>query len=171
MRMIERAFRRLYDAFALIGVAVVGLMVVVICADVLLRNMTNAGIEASSEIAEYCLYAITLMTAPWLLSQGQHIRIDALVAAMPYRVAWAMEFVADLIGIAVSCTLVWYGVKVTAISYAANSLVIKSMIFPEWWLFAPLPAAMFLLAVEFGLRAVRLITGARRAGATAVNIT
>jgi TRAP-type C4-dicarboxylate transport system permease small subunit len=138
---------------------------------VVLRNLTNGGIEASSEIAEYCLYAITLMTAPWLLSQNQHIRIDALVAAVPYPVAWAMEFLADLIGIAVSCTLVWYGVKVTLQSHAGNSLIIKSMIFPEWWLFAPLPISMLLLAIEFVLRAIRLITGERRAGATTANIT
>ncbi len=171
MKAIERAFQRLYDAFALIGAAVVGLMVVVICADVLVRNLTNFGIEPSSEIAEYCLYAITLMTAPWLLSRSQHIRIDALVAAVPYPVAWVLEFIADLLGLAVSCVLVWYGAKVALSSYAGNSLVIKSMIFPEWWLFAPLPAAMFLLAAEFLLRAIRLIAGERRAGATTANIT
>jgi len=171
MKAVESAFRRLYDIFALIGVAVVGLMVVVICVDVVLRNATNAGIEASNEISEYCLYAITLMTAPWLLSQNQHIRIDALVAVVPYPVAWALEFIADVIGFLVGCVLVWYGAQVTLTSFAAHSLVIKSMIFPEWWLFAPLPVAMFLLAVEFALRAIRLITGERRAGATTANIT
>jgi len=171
MKAIERAFQQLYEIFAMIGAAVVGLMVVVICVDVVLRNLTNVGIEPSSEIAEYCLYAITLMTAPWLLSKSQHIRIDALVAAVPYPLAWAMEFIADLIGIAVSCTLVWYGAKVTLQSHAGHSLVIKSMIFPEWWLFAPLPISMALLVAEFVLRAIRLITGVRRAGTTTANIT
>jgi len=170
MKAIQRAFQRLYDVFALIGVAVVGLMLAVICADVVLRNLTNIGIEQSSEIAEYCLYVIALMTAPWLLSQSQHIRIDALVAAVPYPVAWVMEFIADLIGLGVCSTLVWYGAKVTLASQAGHSLVIKSMIFPEWWLFAPLPLAMFLTAVEFLFRAIRLITGERRAGATTANI-
>ena len=34
------------------------------------------------------LYLITMCVAPWLLRQGQHIRVDILLQALPPRLAW-----------------------------------------------------------------------------------
>lgn len=166
MKAFDAGYRRVLDAFALIAVAILAAMIVLICADVLLRNAVNRGIEASVELTEYALYLMTLLTTPWLLNRGQHIRIDFLVAAAPYRLAWLMEFVCDVIGTAVMAALTWYGIKVSIASHTANSLIWKSLVFPEYWILVPLPIACAITAIEFGLRMVRLCRGERRPGAT-----
>ena len=59
-------------------------MMLMICADVLLRNVRIVpgllGVAWANEVSEYALYLITMLTAPWLLRQGQHIRVDIAAA-------------------------------------------------------------------------------------------
>jgi TRAP-type C4-dicarboxylate transport system permease small subunit len=168
MKTFDAGFRRVLELFALVAVVILAGMIVLICADVISRNILNRGIEASVELTEYALYLMTLLTAPWLLSRGQHIRIDFLVAAAPFRVGWCMEFLCDVIGVCVMGALVWYGIKISVASHAANSLVWKSLVFPEYWLLVPLPICCAVTAIEFVLRLVRLWTGERKPGATTV---
>ena len=73
-------------------------MMVIICADVVLRNVPIPGLPRgvawSNEISELLLYLITMLAAPWLLREGRHIRVDIVLRAMPRRAAYC-EWVAD----------------------------------------------------------------------------
>ena len=99
---------------------------------------------------------LTLLTAPWLLRQGQHIRVDILLRALPARLGWLLEWLGDLLGLACSLYFVWYGWKVLAASYTAGAISIKTLVTPEWWLLVPLPVAFLLFAIEFVFRMHRL---------------
>ncbi|MFM8554611.1 MAG: TRAP transporter small permease, partial [Betaproteobacteria bacterium] len=116
-------------------------------------------------------FFITVLTAPWLLRRGQHIRLDLLLAALPARIAWAVEIVADLVGFAVCVVLVRYSLIMTWDSYRLGSITIKNLVFPEWWTLAPLPVCFILLTIEFVFRFQRLLVGekGRRHEATSVS--
>ncbi len=171
--MIDRAsalFGRWLDALATAAALILLAMVVIVTADILLRNLTGAGFVWANEVSEYALYLMTLLTAPWLLRRGQHVRLDiALTFARP-RIAWAMEAVGDVLGFAVCLILIRYGLAMTFDSARLGAITIKNLVFPEWWLLAPLPAAFVLLAIEFVFRFQRLMAGerARRVEATSV---
>ena len=75
-------------------------MTLLIGADVGLRNVGLGGIAWSNEVSEDILYLLTLLTAPWLLRQGQHIRVDILLRALPPRIGWLLEWVGDMLGLA-----------------------------------------------------------------------
>jgi len=137
-------------------------MTVMIGADVFLRNIGAGGIPPSNELSEDSLYLITLLSAPGLLRQGRHIRVDIVVRAVPQRVGWVLEWVGDLVGLICCLIFVWYGVGVTAASFLDGSITIKTLVLPEWWLLAPMPAAFTLLAFEFGFRMHRLASAERR---------
>ena len=68
---------------------------------------------------------------------------------------------ADIIGLAASLVLVWYGTVMTAQSARLGSLTIKNLVFPEWWLLAPLPICFALLTLEFVFRFRRLMGAPR----------
>lgn len=140
-------------------------MMLMICADVLLRNVALVpglrGLTWSNEISESMLYLITLLTAPWLLRRGQHIRVDILLRAIPRHVAWYFEWVCDVLAFVCCLAMVYYGLKGTIASYQANAMTIKTLITPEWWLLSVLPFGFFLLAVEFVFRMQRLYKGER----------
>ena len=170
MTRLSVAFGRLYDALAVLASAVLLAMVVLVSADIVLRNTARVGFPWANEVTEYALYLTTLLTAPWLLRRGQHVRIDMALVFVPPRVAWGLEAVADLVGLAASLVLVWYGTIMTAQSARLGSLTIKNLVFPEWWLLAPLPICFALLALEFLARFHRLMGAprARRIEATSV---
>jgi TRAP-type C4-dicarboxylate transport system permease small subunit len=171
MNRASAAYGRLLDALVILAAALLLAMVAVVTADVLLRNLTRTGFAWSNEISEYALYAITLLTAPWLLRRGQHVRLDLVLTQVPARVAWFMEAASDIVGFAVSVTLVFYGVSMTWQSWYLGSITIKTLVFPEWWLLWPLPLFFALLALEFVFRLQRLIAGerTRRNEATSVS--
>ena len=138
-------------------------MMLMIVADVALRNSGLSGIPWSYEVSEDILYLITLLTGPWLLRQGQHIRVDILLRAMSPRLARRMEWLCDIVGLACCLIFVWYGSKVTLASYVAGAVSVKTLVLPEWWLLAPLPVAFLLFAVEFLFRMYCLAHAARAA--------
>jgi TRAP-type C4-dicarboxylate transport system permease small subunit len=146
-------------------------MVVIVTADIVLRNTVRGGLTWANEVSEYSLYLMTLLTAPWLLRRGQHVRLDVILTLVPSRIAWLMEAVGDLLGFAVSVVLVRYGFAMTYDSWRLGAITIKNLVFPEWWLLAPLPVVFALLAVEFVFRFDRLLRGerARRIEATSVS--
>ena len=49
--------------------------------------------------------------APWLLREGQHIRVDIVLRALPPRVGLACEWIADVLGLACCLVMVWYGAR------------------------------------------------------------
>jgi TRAP-type C4-dicarboxylate transport system permease small subunit len=158
---VAAAFGRLLDVLAAAAALLLLAMVVVVCADIVLRNLTGAGIAWANEASEYALYVMTLLTAPWLLRRGQHVRLDILLTLMPPRLAWLMEAVGDTLGLAVSLILIRYGLAMTFDSARIGAITIKNLVFPEWWLLALLPVAFMLLAIEFVFRFQRLIAGER----------
>jgi TRAP-type C4-dicarboxylate transport system permease small subunit len=170
MTKLSNLFTRLLNALAVLAALILLAMVIMVTADILLRNLTRTGFPWANEVSEYALYIITLLTAPWLLRRGQHVRIDLALTLVPLRAAWLMEAASDVLGFAVCLVMMRYGVKMTVDSAALGSITIKNLVFPEWWLLWPLPVCFALLAMEFALRFGRLINSepGRRVEATSV---
>jgi TRAP-type transport system small permease protein len=156
MNALSHRYGALLDALMVLAALLVLVMAVMIGADVALRNARAGGIPWSTEVSEYILYLITLISAPWLLRRGQHIRVDIILRVLPRRVAYAMEWAADAIGLACAIYFVCYGWRIMAASYGANAISLKTLVLPEWWLLAPMPAAFVLVAIEFLFRMHRL---------------
>ncbi len=155
METVERAYGRLLDTFAAVACALTLGMTLMICADVLLRNMRVfpiAGLEWANEISEAMLFLITLLTAPWLLRRGQHIRVDIVLRAVPPRVGWLFEWLVDLLAFGCCAIMAWYSARAALHSYGAGSLSIKTLVTPEWWLLSILPIAFTALTVEMLFR-------------------
>src|SRR5262249_29239531 len=89
-------YGRLLDAVVFAACILLLVMTVMIGADVVSRNIGGGGVAVSNELSEDILYLMTLLAAPWLLRQGQHIRVDIILRALPVRVAWALEWVGDI---------------------------------------------------------------------------
>lgn len=169
MQRASALYGRLLEALMLVACMLVLAMTLLIGADVVGRNARLGGVSWSNEVSEYILYLVTLLSAPWLLRQGQHIRVDILLRALPARVGWVVEWIADLLGLACSLYFLIYGWKVLAASYTAGSISIKTLVLPEWWLMVPMPLAFLLVSIEFVFRMWRLATGEKAPRSDAVS--
>lgn len=157
---LEARFGALIEAFALGASLLLLAMMLIICADVLLRNVAVPGLPNgvawSNEISELMLYLLTMLAAPWLLREGRHIRVDIVLRVLPRRAAYVCEWIADGLGFACCLWMVWYGSAASLRSWGGNALSIKTLVMPEWWFMAPLPLCFALLAIEFVFRMRRL---------------
>ena len=164
LRCSER-YGQLLSALAMLGCMLLLAMMLIIVADVALRNVAlpgwPQGLAWSNEISELFLYLITLCVAPWLLRQGQHIRVDIVLRPLPPRLAWLLEWVGDAIGLTTCWMLAWYASVAVWASYGAGSVNIKTLVTPEWWSLAPLPVTFLLLSIEMLFRMNSLWLGER----------
>lgn len=170
---LSTAYGRLLAALAWVGCAILLVMMLIIVADVALRNIAVPGLPRalawSNEVSELMLYAITLCVAPWLLRQGQHIRVDIVLRAIPPRLAWSLEWVGDTVGLACCVVMALFATQAAWSSYLAGAVNIKTLVTPEWWWLSPLPAVFVLLAIELVFRMVRLARSERAPRSDAVS--
>jgi len=169
MQRLSDAYGRLLDALLLAACALLLGITLLIGLDVLLRNVGLGGIPQSNELSEDSLYLVTILAAPGLLRRSQHIRVDILLRVIPPRIAWGFEWFGDVVGLICCGFFAWYGLRVTLASYAAGSISIKTLIMPEWWIFAPMPLCFLMVGIEFIFRMRLLALSPREARADAVS--
>ncbi len=137
-------YGRLLKVLAACAAILLGVTALAVTLDVVARNVGLGSLPWILEVSEYVLPLATFLAAPWLLYRNEHIRLDVLLGSLPW-----LRYVVDLVGLAVCGVLVVYGVRTIQNSLAQGSMVFKSVVFPEWWLFVPVPICFGLLAIEF----------------------
>jgi TRAP-type C4-dicarboxylate transport system permease small subunit len=138
-------FDALIDALALAAAALLCALVVLILIDVAARYLRLFSIPWSFEATEYMLYAITFFGAPWVLREEGHIAIELLVERLPAAAQRVVRRIADLLGATVCVVLLYFACRVAWRSYESATLVHKSFIFPEWWVYAGMPPVLLML--------------------------
>jgi TRAP-type C4-dicarboxylate transport system permease small subunit len=141
-------YRRLVQLFGSAAAILLGGVVLLVCYDVIGRNLGAHSLPWIVEVTEYALPLATFLAAPWLMYRNEHIRLDLLGAKLSAAQLAIVDRIAALFGLAVSTVIAWYGVAVILDARASGAVVIKSLVFPEWWLFVPVPVCFALLAVE-----------------------
>ncbi len=157
MDRLSNLYGKLLDFLAVVAALALLAMVIIVTGDIILRNTFNTGFVWANEVSEYALYLITVLTAPWLLRRGQHVRLDLVLSAVPKPAAFVMEAIGDIVGFAVCVAMIRYATWMTYDAWRIGSITIKNLVFPEWWLLLPLQICFVLLAIEFIFRFRRLI--------------
>jgi TRAP-type C4-dicarboxylate transport system permease small subunit len=138
-------FDLLIDALALVSAALVVLLTVLILLDIAARYFRLFSLPWSLEAAEYMLYAITFLGAPWVLREEGHIAIELAVERLRPRWRARVRRLTDALGAAVCALLLYYACRVLWRSYDSGTMVRKSFVFPEWYVFAAVPLVMLVL--------------------------
>jgi TRAP-type C4-dicarboxylate transport system permease small subunit len=141
---VQGVYGNLLKALAVLAAVLLGATAFAVTLDVVARNLGLGTLPWILEVSELVLPLATFLVAPWLLYRNEHIRLDVLLGLWP-----GLRHVVQLVGLAVSGVLVVYGVRTILNSAAQGSMVFKSVVFPEWWLYVPVPLCFGLLAVEF----------------------
>jgi len=141
---VAGVYGNLLKGLAALAALLLGVTALAITLDVIARNVGLGTLPWILEVSEYVLPLATFLAAPWLLRRNEHVRLDVLLTAFP-----RLGVLANLVGLAVCGVLVVYGVRTILNSAAQGSMVFKSVVFPEWWLYAPVPLCFGLLSIEF----------------------
>lgn len=138
-----------------VAAATVGVITLLVCWDVVSRNLGVKPLVWVNEVTEYALPVATLAAAPWLMWRNQHVRLDLLGMVLSPAAQRQVDRLSALLGLAVSVVITWYSMAALLDSKRAGSIVLKALVFPEWWLFLPMPIGFGLLALECARRLAR----------------
>ena len=152
MQKIMKIYGKIVEVLGLTVGALVGLIAIMITLNILLRLFGIQSISWVNEMAEYALYVSAFIAAPWVLRLGQHIRIDILANVLPKKMAFILERIVDLLGLAICLTITYYSAVATISSFESGSMIYKNLIIPEWPVLAFIPVSFAMLSIEFILR-------------------
>jgi TRAP-type C4-dicarboxylate transport system permease small subunit len=140
---------RVVDFLAGVAGVVLCALIALICVDVTARNFRLFPIPWSLEVAQYALYAMTYIAAPWVLKIGGHISVDLLVQNLPESRARTIGRFTSIAGGLVSAVLFYYSVRVIISFILQEQLVHGALIFPKWWVYIPAPVTFLLMFLIF----------------------
>ena len=124
-------------------------MMVVICLDVVLRNL---GYQSSSHFftfTEYALLAVPCLGAPWLVREKGHVYVEILLMYLKPRPRRFFVYAIGVVCIAVCAILAWYGFDVAIHDFLQNEKDVRSLDMPRWMVVGFIPLAFAMMAVEF----------------------
>lgn len=133
-------------------------MAVLVCVNVLLRNIGVLSIVWSVEISEYMLMISAFLAAPWLVYTNDHIRIDILMRGMPQKNQRGFVILDDFICLIICVVLAYRSIAGMVDSATQGGMVFKVLVFPDWWLGVPMAFSFVLLTIEFARRLFFILT-------------
>jgi TRAP-type C4-dicarboxylate transport system permease small subunit len=157
---VGSAYRTLMHYSSIVAATMYACIAIVISTDVLLRNLTHGlNLPWALEASEYLLGAATFIAAPWGLFVNAHVRVDVVLHIVNQHTGQLLELIGSLIAGIVSLSLFFFSVEATVASAEHGNMVIKTLIFPEWWLYIPVMFCFLLLSVEFARRTTLAANG------------
>ena len=148
MTKLFKIYDRFLDVCGVVPGIIVVFIVLGISSDVILRNFGISGIEAIIELIEIGLYVLTFVGAAYVLRLGRHVTVDVIITSLPESIRYPVAIAASCIMVVVSLFVLVFSARVTFAAFQDNSMIVESLIFPEWYLLALMPPAAVLLTIE-----------------------
>ena len=146
---MRTARRQVEWGLAVLAGALISLLTVLVGVNLVLRNLGLGGFPWLHEIAEYSLYAMTYLAAPWVLSQGAHVAVDLVVGAVPSGWRRHMKRLANGLGAVATFLILVYGLRAAFDAHANESYKLQELKVAEWWLLSIIPVSAALMLLEF----------------------
>ncbi len=154
---IERAWHRLVEAFAVLGTAMIVVLMVIICADIVARNAMGASLPLVSEGGALLLVVLVALQLAATVRAGRlagtEVIIEPLTAAFP-RGGAVLCALFDLVGAVVFGTIAWASVHVLEKDLASAEFIGITGIatLPTWPFRLLILLGFAVAAIEFVVR-------------------
>ena len=145
-------------AAARLVAAAVGVMFVVVVAQVFYRYVLNAPLVWAEEAARYLLVFTTFAGASVAMRRGAHIAVALVVEAMPPGARRVVETAAQIASCSVYGVLIWYGSALAAQNFDQLS---PALHLPLGAVYLMIPLAGVVLALQAIQRIVHLAIAPR----------
>lgn len=143
------------------GVAAFGLalMLVLVCVEILMRNVAQASFLWAEEVARYLMIWSVYFAAASLVGSGGHLRVELLVDKVGPKLRKALNIFAEIWVLAFAVALTISGYQFVETSFFIGFTSADSN-FPLKlaWMYLVIPLTFFLTVIHAGLRLIKLLT-------------
>ena len=127
----------------------IGALVVLVVADVAVRNAGLRPLAWAVNTSEFFLLYITFLSMPWLVRQKGHVFVEFLRVVLPDRAKLVLARVIYFACLVLCLYLAWVAGKSFALAIARGTYEMRTFDIPKWVVFAPMIAAFVLSSVEW----------------------
>jgi len=130
-----------------------GAMVIIVLAQILMRNLYQSGISGGDELVRHLVLWIAFFGAAIATRSRAHVKIDAVQNIIPDRWKPFSDIVVNLFSCIVCCVLVYASCEFVYIEYQSQG---HSTFFnlPIWMMEIVLPAGYLVIAVRFARNSI-----------------
>ncbi len=161
---LERGWHRLVEAFAALGTVLIGVLMVIICADIVARNAMGASLPLVSEGGALLVVTLVALQLAATVRAGRLARTEVFIIPFTDRFPRAGAILAafyDLTGAVILGIIAWASIRVVGKDLAAAEFIgISGMATLPTWPFRVLILAGFAVAaLEFAVRLLAALRG------------
>lgn len=163
---LEKVWHRLVETFAALGTVLIGVLMLIICADIIARNAMGASLPLVSEGGALLVVTLVALQLAATVRAGRMARTEVFIVPFSDRFPKAgavLEGIYDLTGAVVLGIIAWASIRIIEKDIAAAEFIgVPGLATLPTWPFRVLILAGFAVAaVEF---AVRILAALRRGG-------
>lgn len=131
-----------------------GLMVLLVLVQIVMRNFFSTGIMGGAEIVRHLVLWVAFLGAGVAAREGKHIRIDIAGRLLSPRSKCGADVLTGLFSVAICAILAYASVNFLLVDYDAQ-MSIPFFGLPIWVLELIIPIGYLVIAARFGLRTAR----------------
>lgn len=161
-RALDKAVAAVTTVFAVIGATLIGVLALLVVADVIGRNF-GVPVTGIVELAAQTVVISAFLTIPFVMRKGSHIRATVLVSRLPEMWRRGFEVLAFAIGVVVFALLAYSSWGNFVTDYTAASFEGEGALrIPTWPARLTIFLASMLMVVESLLSIVKTIIGEKK---------
>src|SRR2546426_6686291 len=149
LTLISKAYDAMLYGMAIAAGFLMAAMMVVICLDVVLRNLGYQSSAHFFTFTEYALLAVPCLGAPWLVREKGHIYVEIIFMYLGARQRIVLRYLVGALCIIVCAVLAWYGSLLTLGDFMQNEKDVRSPDMPRWIVVGFIPLSFAMMAIEF----------------------
>ena len=134
------------ETLAEIGTCV---LAVVVIWGVVLTYVFKSSDIFSVEMSEYLLVFICFISIPYILREGRHVRVDALVQLLSPKSRWRVELIASILAMGFCVLVVWKAAGVTLLNYQRGFRSASLVSLPLWIPYLIITLGFLILTLQY----------------------
>jgi len=162
---VRRAWQWLVEGFAALGTVLIGVLMIIICADIVARNLLGASLPLVSELGALLLVMIVSLQLATTIRADRLARTDLFLVGLKRsrpRAAALLSAVFNLVGAVIIGLIAYASIGILGKDWSSGDYIgiIGIATLPTWPFRALILAGMTIAALEF---IVRMISDLRSA--------
>lgn len=159
LTLAAKWFDRLNRFLAAIACALLVLITLAICTEIVTRSAFDISNPWLVELSEITLLYMTFLGAAWVLGNDKHVALDIVLNHISDSTARYLHIVLSVVAGVACLTITWFGI-LTVIDQFVNDIREPTIMAPQtFWITAIVPFGFVLLGVQFFRRGVRAALG------------
>jgi C4-dicarboxylate transporter DctQ subunit len=124
-------------------------LAVVVIWGVVLTYVFKSSDIFSVEMSEYLLIFICFVSIPYILREGRHVRVDAVVQLLSPKSRWRVELISSILAMGFCVLVVWKAAGVTVLNYQRGFRSASLVSLPLWIPYLIITLGFLILTLQY----------------------